>query len=66
VRGYLEDFAFYCQNNHPVASLFCLTKDHPYNFGERRAEFAGAFLTTFVSEGVFLSASIYLPFESTQ
>eukprot|EP00613_Pedinella_sp_CCMP2098_P018804 CAMPEP_0171771562 /NCGR_PEP_ID=MMETSP0991-20121206/54166_1 /TAXON_ID=483369 /ORGANISM="non described non described, Strain CCMP2098" /LENGTH=702 /DNA_ID=CAMNT_0012376921 /DNA_START=220 /DNA_END=2328 /DNA_ORIENTATION=+ len=52
VRGFWEDFKFYANNNHP---LFVMANSHrlnPFSQQQRRAEFAAAFLTTFLGAGI--------------
>ena len=52
VRGYWEDFTFYCQQNHPVLVMFFADSSHPYSEAERGAEFFAAMMTTFFGAGL--------------
>ena len=53
-RGWFEDLASFCANNHPVLRLFYSDKGHPYRPVYAGVELAGALITSACGAGLML------------
>jgi hypothetical protein len=57
-RGWLEDWAYYCQNHHPLLALWWADPESPFTAWERRVDFAWVSGVTAFFAALFVAAVV--------